>query len=672
MNARYNPKGEFLIHPILMILIWTPLLTSFHHPKNSPSAPLNVSIFEIQYSTEPSGDSPYVGQQVVTSGTVTGQFFEGFTIAEAPGAWHAVYVYTQQYAPHVGDEVQVSGTVGEYYGFTELTQITDYQFISHSNMVDSTKLDTNSAAQEAYESVLVEIGPVVVSSLEDFGEWVVQDGSGSMRVDDQNDYMYFPAIGDMLDTLSGILFFSFGDFKIEPRSTSDITGEVIPHYALRGDIVTMNAAREIILDAYVEIRGDQIVGIHSEPPLNILSISTGGLIFPGLIDAHNHPHYNLLDQIPFGHQFEDRYDWQEDLLYQDFKDQFNNILDFGGANAQLTNLFKYAEIRALASGTTTIQGYNVNGHFYDSFARQGIVINNAERFPSRVYSQVFPLRQSPSFWEEKKAENWDRFLIHLSEGTTQEALNEFYDWVNLGMLDERTTIIHGIPYSAVEWSMMAASGASLVWSPESNLRLYGSTSHIPSALAAGVNVALAPDWTESGSLSLLEELRVAQAVNHTYWGDSIRSDQLVEFVTRNAAQAIGVRDHAGQIIPGFRADLMVIDGDAHHPYDTLLNAHPSDVRLTVVNGRPMYGDAMLMVQFPFLNNLEELKVGGESKKLAIQFDAHAIPYSDDTYFEVFTTLQTAYESSDPKVCELLGLERVLTPVIYLPFITKSQ
>jgi len=66
---------------------------------------------------------------------------------------------------------------------------------------------------------------------------------------------------------------------------------------------------------------------------------------------------------------------------------------------------------ALTAGTTTIQGINAYGHEQDGFAHQGVVINNAERFPSRAYSVVFPLAQSAAYWEQKKAEYWERFLI---------------------------------------------------------------------------------------------------------------------------------------------------------------------------------------------------------------------------------------------------------------------
>src|SRR5688500_20413054 len=53
------------------------------------------------------------------------------------------------------------------------------------------------------------------------------------------------------------------------------------------------------------------------------------------------------------------------------------------------------------------------------------------------------------------------------------------------------------------------NGAKLVWSPLSNLLLYGKTAAVYDAIAAGVMVSLGTDWTPSGSPNLLTELKIA-------------------------------------------------------------------------------------------------------------------------------------------------------------------
>jgi cytosine/adenosine deaminase-related metal-dependent hydrolase len=51
-------------------------------------------------------------------------------------------------------------------------------------------------------------------------------------------------------------------------------------------------------------------------------------------------------------------------------------------------------------------------------------------------------------------------------------------------------------------------GAKLVWSPLSNLLLYGQTALVYDALKAGVLVLLGTDWSPSGSRHLLDELNI--------------------------------------------------------------------------------------------------------------------------------------------------------------------
>ncbi len=652
---RERLDGELMMNPLITLIIRRALiaillaapLTVFALPVNS------VGIYEIQYTTDPSGDSPLVGQTVTTAGVVTAVTADGFTIADSIAAWHAVFIYTITNGPAVGDSVQVTGTVQEYYGMTEIAGVTDVQLLSSEKPVIPITVATADASREAYESVLLKIEAVTVTELLSYGEWVVDD---EIVCDDLNDYVYFPKIGDQLDSLTGVLFYSFGAFKLEPRNTSDIAGGPVPHYALGGDIVTMNNAGDVLAGHYIEIAGDRIMAIHSTPPLGMPVVETAGLIFPGLIDAHNHAAYNVLDAIPFGETFEDRYEWQGKPLYGEFRDQYNSLRDHGGTGAQTNFIHKLAELRALCAGTTTIQGVNYNGHQYDAFAHQGMGINNAERFPSRILSSTFPLSQSAAYWENRTGEYWDRFVIHLAEGINAAALDEFAAWQMLGVLDHRTTIIHGVALGGPEWTALSFAGGHLVWSPRSNITLYGQTADIPGALSAGVNVALAPDWTESGSPHLLEEMKYARTIGDSLWGGALSPLLLTEMVTRNAADALGAGERIGRIAAGYAADLMVVPGTTAAPYDSLLAAGPEDVALTVVSGRPMYGDPSLMDQFEFLSETEDIMIGAASKRLAVRIVSHAIPDADVLTSDVIAALEAAYAASYPPICCFLGIE----------------
>jgi cytosine/adenosine deaminase-related metal-dependent hydrolase len=146
---------------------------------------------------------------------------------------------------------------------------------------------------------------------------------------------------------------------------------------------------------------------------------------------------------------------------------------------------------------------------------------------------------------------------------------------------------------------MAAAGMSLVWSPQSNVFLYGAgttltaTANIPLAMSKGINIALAPDWSIGGSQNILDELRFADHVDNAAWGDQISPQELVKMVTTHAARALGLEAVLGSITVGKKADLMIIGGDITKPYEALLAASPADVRLVLVGGVPLYGDKVL-------------------------------------------------------------------------------
>ncbi len=195
-----------------------------------PPTPTHT-IFEIQFTEDPSGDSPLVGQVVTTTGIVYATYpGDGFAIAEASGPWHGIYVfYPSGDLPEVGDEVVVIGEVQEFFGLTELADFAQYVVASSGHtpytpaVVDTGQIATGSSEAESYEGVFVAVEQVTVTNPDaGFGEWFIDDGSGEVMVDDLGDYSYTPSLNELLFLVRGMLYYSFGDFKIEPRNDNDI------------------------------------------------------------------------------------------------------------------------------------------------------------------------------------------------------------------------------------------------------------------------------------------------------------------------------------------------------------------------------------------------------------------------------------------------------------------
>jgi len=630
---------------LMLLVIW--LSDQFSSAAQGPITP----IYDIQYTTDPAGVSPYNGQIVTTTGIAVAVYPYGYVLEEADGGpWSGIYVYDADHVPREGDEIFLTGTVAEYYGLTEIQEVGWYTVTQSARplppvAVVTTAQIANHSFAEAYEGVLVATEAVTVTNPDvGYGEWEIADSSGqAVRIGDRADYLYIPVLGDGLVFVRGVLLYHYGTYVIEPRYQSDIQRTIPVSYTLKGTVVTPEI---VIPDGYVTVCDDTIVRVSDDPPVTGRVIETGGIIFPGLIDAHNHPSFNVFGRLHFGHVFQNRYQWQADPIYWAFRDRYDALCD----QDLDTEMWKYAELRALIAGTTSIQGA-VPLPGWEEWAHAKILIRNVERWPSRIFTHVTPLSMDENGRASLRADldngRYQAVLIHLSEGIDQRSLDEFYTWRSWGLLNESTVIIHGIPYGDAEYEAMAECGASLVWSPQSNLTLYGQTADIPCALRHGVSVSLAPDWCPTGSYNILEELKVADRLNREEFGKILTDQDLVHMVTTIPAQQLHLDDHIGRIEEGKDADLVVIQGDRNGPYRALIEATPSSVSLVIVRGWPLYGDSTLMTSLGIAG--EPITICGlHDKVVAVGVYAPAIAKSAQTYTEIRGLLYAA----DPSILPL--------------------
>jgi hypothetical protein len=135
----------------------------------------------------------------------------------------------------------------------------------------------------------------------------------------------------------------------------------------------------------------------------------------------------------------------------------------------------------------------------------------------------------------------------------------------------------------------------MVWSPLSNLLLYGQTTDVTAAKQAGVPIALGSDWSVSGSKGLLGELKAARLASNAAPGGPVFSDkELVAMATRTPATILKWDQKLGSLQPGRYADLLVINGTSGDPYTTLVDARDSDIVLVVIAGTARYGSTIVM------------------------------------------------------------------------------
>ena len=203
------------------------------------SAQTVLTCHDIQYTTDPSGNSPYYNQTVTVQGIVTHIIpNSAFYIADAEGGeWSGLYVYHRNTSNVVslGDLVQLTGSVDEYYNLTEFVNVSAYEIISQGNplppFLELSTADipsgTNHPENEKYEGVLVRFQDVTIKSTPDgYGQFLIADSSNIWAMVDNGLYS-IPAssivIGEIWYIIQGIVdFHSSAGYKLNPRNASDM------------------------------------------------------------------------------------------------------------------------------------------------------------------------------------------------------------------------------------------------------------------------------------------------------------------------------------------------------------------------------------------------------------------------------------------------------------------
>ncbi len=186
------------------------------------------TIYEIQYTTDPGGDSPLLDSTVQTGGIVTAAYASGYWIQNGSGPWSGLFVFDNSIAPTLGDSVIVEGEVSEYNGLTEISGPSNATIVNSGNPVPAgSSIAIAQAMAEEYESVLTTLSNVTCSNADaGFGQWTVQESGGDTLLVDDLIFAYVPAPGQAFTSITGPMYYSFGERKIEPRGIDDITGMV--------------------------------------------------------------------------------------------------------------------------------------------------------------------------------------------------------------------------------------------------------------------------------------------------------------------------------------------------------------------------------------------------------------------------------------------------------------
>ena len=402
-------------------------------------------------------------------------------------------------------------------------------------------------------------------------------------------------------------------------------------YALKGRIATMDRGGNVIADGVVWIDGRTIAAVTasaSDRPAGFAGVDvteTGGTIFPGLIELHNHLAYNALTLWKVPRLFGNRDQWGGRSDYTQVVSRPMKVL--GSEPEYVAAIARYTEAKCLMSGVTASQGITLQSFSTKRFYK-GVTRNVDQSLDSNLPSArtkigdpqgVDEVRQLAAELERTKC-----FLRHLSEGIDEHARRRFLDLMfepGKWALAPSFCGIHANGLEVADLEIVRDHGAAIVWSPLSNLLLYGKTLDIKAAARLGIRIALGSDWSPSGSRNLLGELKIARA-QAAIAGANLESADIVAMATSTPAQMLGWDEFLGSIERGKYADLIVVRGNIGDVYDQLIDADEKALRAVVIGGRVRLEDPALGL-IPAAD-AESVRVGGVDKHVDLR-DADADP-----------------------------------------------
>ncbi len=219
--------------------------------------PANVSIRQLQDDTAQDavilGDNEYrrrvrLSNVVVTSSVLSARdgrfhFFvqEAFPPADVSFSGIQVYSSSEPTDINLGDTINLTGFYKEFYGLSEVEYGT-HEVVSEGSALNAKILSTadlsTESELEAYEGVLIELQDLQVveigvqsrgGSTAEFNDFSVKEASATepfnTLVIGTDFYPMTPAVEDVFSSVTGPLTYSWSQFRLSPRSESDIQAE---------------------------------------------------------------------------------------------------------------------------------------------------------------------------------------------------------------------------------------------------------------------------------------------------------------------------------------------------------------------------------------------------------------------------------------------------------------
>ncbi|MFH2043887.1 MAG: amidohydrolase [Pseudomonadota bacterium] len=407
---------------------------------------------------------------------------------------------------------------------------------------------------------------------------------------------------------------------------------------LNGTLILMDRDNTVIENGAVAVKKDIITATGKAEELSPYKAAkiidaNGGIIMPGLINAHTHASMaifrGLADDLPL-------MDWLNDHIFP-AESKLTPERVYDGA------LLACAEM--IQSGITCFcDMYLFEDHVAKAASDAGIRAVVGEvlyDFPSPnygpiekgfLYTQMLiekyhndPLIKiavephstylcAPELLKNAAllAKKNDLLLvIHVAE-TESEILQikEKYGLTpvgfleDIGVLSSNLLACHCVHLTDNDISLLKKYDVKIAHNPESNMKLASGIAPVPKLLEQVICVGIGTDGCASNNnLDIFHEMSMAAKLGKVSTLDptAMNAESVLEMATIDGARALGISDITGSIEVGKKADVIIIDTKKPHltpmynPVSVLVHAvRASDVKTSIINGKVVMENGKLL------------------------------------------------------------------------------
>lgn len=305
----------------------------------------------------------------------------------------------------------------------------------------------------------------------------------------------------------------------------------------------------------------------AEDGKNIPLYFDDAIVFPGLINSHDHLDFNCFPLL--GNRTYNNYHEWGIYIHEHFKKEINSVLKIPESLRTGWGMYKN-----LLAGVTTVVNHG-----------KELSIDN---YPIRIIQDVQNLhsvRNEPN-WKIKINNPLSKnkpCVIHVGEGTDQLAAAEIDELVQWNFLNRDLIGIHAVAMNAPQ----AENFKAIIWCPESNRFLLGADAPVKE-LKTQTQIVLGTDSTLTGSWNIWDHLRLAKKTKQA------KDHEIFEMLTSAPAALWNL--NKGSIATGKDADIVVAKRKSGNAMNSFFETNPEDILLIIQERMLKIFDASIISQ----------------------------------------------------------------------------